>query len=145
MTTTVTNSGGTPDPNDDDNAYNKDKKPGNQGGFYSAGKGGGYTRDFNTGKIIFLPAKATGGPVTGMRPYMVGEMGPEMFIPKVSGTIITNNALDRYTRTRQTKTADSSQGTPNNIVVTVNNPAPQAAEESITRRMKVLSNSGLFG
>ena len=72
-------------------------------------------------------------------------MGPEKFIPKVSGTIITNNALDRYTRTRQTKTADSSQGTANNIVVTVNNPVPQAAEESITRRMKVLTNSGLFG
>lgn len=89
--------------------------------------------------------RATGGPVTGMTPYMVGERGPEMFIPKVSGTIVTNSALDRYTRTKETNTAANSQSPANNIVVTVNNPVPAAAEDSITRRMKVLSNQGLFG
>lgn len=40
-----------------------------------------------------LPGRATGGPVTGSQAYMVGEQGPEMFIPRVSGTIIPNGAL----------------------------------------------------
>ena len=144
--TVSTSGGGGASKNDPDNSYtdpnSKATGAASTPGFYKA-KGGGSTDIF--GRSTLYKGKAVGGPVTGMRPYMVGEMGPEMFIPKVSGTIITNNALDRYTRTRQTKTADSSQGTANNIVVTVNNPVPQAAEESITRRMKVLTNSGLFG
>ena len=88
--------------------------------------------------------KAAGGPVVGMKPYMVGERGPEMFVPKVSGTIVTNSALERYTRVKEpNSTAVSSSA--NNISVTVNNPVPEAAQDSITRRMKVLANSGMFG
>jgi hypothetical protein len=89
--------------------------------------------------------RAVGGPVTGSTPYMVGERGPEMFVPNVSGTIVTASALDRYTRTTQRQVAVDSGRNGQNIVVTVNNPVPAAAEDSITRRMKVLANSGLFG
>lgn len=38
-------------------------------------------------------ARAAGGPVMGGSPYIVGEKGPELFIPDVSGTIVPNNAL----------------------------------------------------
>ena len=34
-----------------------------------------------------------GGPVAGGNPYMVGEKGPELFVPKSSGTIVPNNQL----------------------------------------------------
>jgi hypothetical protein len=37
--------------------------------------------------------KATGGPVSGGTPYMVGEKGPELFVPGSSGSIIPNNRL----------------------------------------------------
>lgn len=37
--------------------------------------------------------KASGGAVSGNTPYMVGEVGPELFVPKGAGTIIPNNAL----------------------------------------------------
>lgn len=37
--------------------------------------------------------KATGGITPGRMPYMVGEQGPEMFVPNNSGTIIPNNRL----------------------------------------------------
>lgn len=40
-----------------------------------------------------LPGRATGGPVSGNSPYMVGERGPELFVPSVSGTIIPNNRI----------------------------------------------------
>jgi lambda family phage tail tape measure protein len=37
--------------------------------------------------------KAEGGDVSGRTPYMIGEKGPELFVPKTSGTIIPNRQL----------------------------------------------------
>jgi hypothetical protein len=42
---------------------------------------------------ISLPGRAMGGPVTGGSPYMIGERGPELFVPGRSGSIVPNNAL----------------------------------------------------
>jgi len=99
----------------------------------------------SSGGISGIRARAIGGPVEGMTPYLVGERGPEMFVPKVSGTIVTTSALDRYTRTRPNREQAQQSPAANNIMVTVNNPVPEAAQDSITRRMKVLANSGMFG
>ena len=41
----------------------------------------------------FAGARAKGGPVTAGKMYMVGEKGPEPFIPNTSGTILPNDAL----------------------------------------------------
>ena len=37
-----------------------------------------------------IQAKASGGPVNSGTPYIVGEQGPELFVPKQSGTIVPN-------------------------------------------------------
>lgn len=37
--------------------------------------------------------KAAGGPVNSNSPYIGGERGPELFVPRNSGTIIPNNAM----------------------------------------------------
>jgi hypothetical protein len=37
--------------------------------------------------------RAMGGPVNGGMPYVVGERGPELFVPRGSGSIIANNRL----------------------------------------------------
>lgn len=42
---------------------------------------------------VKVPGKAIGGSVGKNRPYMVGEQGPELFIPGGSGTIIPNRNL----------------------------------------------------
>ena len=42
---------------------------------------------------IGVSYRAAGGPVTGGMPYIVGEKGPELFMPGRSGTVIPNNAL----------------------------------------------------
>lgn len=42
--------------------------------------------------ILGLPGRATGGPVSPGRAYMVGERGPEMFVPTSSGSIAANGA-----------------------------------------------------
>ena len=39
------------------------------------------------------PARANGGSVAGNQPYMVGERGPELFVPGGNGTIIPNQNM----------------------------------------------------
>jgi len=60
---------------------------GKAGGFFS-GLGGAMG-------LPGVPGRASGGPVTGARPYLVGEKGPELFIPPVSGQIIDANKTAR--------------------------------------------------
>ena len=50
---------------------------------------GSKTGDFFTEQLGF---KAMGGPVSMSKPYMVGEKGPELFIPQQAGTIVPNGA-----------------------------------------------------
>lgn len=40
-----------------------------------------------------VPGKAEGGPITGGRPYLVGERGPELIVPRSAGTVIPNHKL----------------------------------------------------
>ena len=40
--------------------------------------------------ILGLPGRATGGPVSPGQAYMVGERGPEMFVPTAAGAIAPN-------------------------------------------------------
>jgi hypothetical protein len=42
-----------------------------------------------------IPGKAAGGPVRAGSPYIVGEAGPELFVPSSSGTIHTAGATAR--------------------------------------------------
>ncbi|MDP2026452.1 hypothetical protein [Sulfuriferula sp.] len=53
--------------------------------------GGGWGAAFSS--IVGSLFKADGGPVNANRPYIVGERGPEMFLPSVSGSIVPNHAL----------------------------------------------------
>ena len=40
-----------------------------------------------------LPGRAAGGPVSGRQPYMVGERGPELFVPGTGGSVVNNSDL----------------------------------------------------
>ena len=58
------------------------------GGFFG---GGSSSPAF--GSTAFWGGKADGGNVSSSNSYMVGERGPELFVPKTSGTVIPNNKL----------------------------------------------------
>ena len=45
------------------------------------------------GPIYDFQAKANGGPVSGGQPYMVGERGPELFVPGQSGGVMRNEDM----------------------------------------------------
>lgn len=43
-----------------------------------------------------LPGLATGGPASAGKPYLVGEEGPELFIPGISGRVLSANETADY-------------------------------------------------
>ncbi len=53
-------------------------------------KGGMGFKDILSGS---LQGRASGGPVAGGTPYMVGENGPELFMSNTGGNIVPNHAL----------------------------------------------------
>lgn len=63
------------------------------------GKGGGGGGLFSTAVDflggLFGGGKADGGAVNPSQFYMVGERGPELFVPKTAGTIVPNEAMGK--------------------------------------------------
>lgn len=58
------------------------------GGSSSGGLGGGILGLGSLiGSLFGLPGRATGGPVSPGRPYVVGERGPELFVPTSAGQV----------------------------------------------------------
>ncbi len=67
------------------------------GGGNQTGHGGLLTA---LGSVLGLPGRATGGPVSPGRAFMVGERGPEVFVPTSSGSVspITSATAPRELR-----------------------------------------------
>ncbi|MBV7255202.1 tail tape measure protein [Pacificimonas sp. WHA3] len=64
------------------------------GGFGGGSGGGGLSGLLSSVVLAFAgaPGRATGGPVAPGQAYMVGERGPELFVPTASGRIETGMA-----------------------------------------------------
>lgn len=58
---------------------------------------GGFAGSIGTMAVKALTGRAMGGPVSSNTPYMVGERGPELFVPGSSGTIVPNHAMGGMT------------------------------------------------
>ncbi len=80
------------------------------------------------GSLLGLPGRATGGPVAGGRAYLVGERGPELFVPTAAGRVET---LRPAGSTQEVK-----------VAITVNAPpggeakALQASSRQVARAVK---------
>jgi polyhydroxyalkanoate synthesis regulator phasin len=55
--------------------------------------GTGFLANFSKAAISSIQGRASGGPVSAGRPYIVGERGPELFVPGSSGGIVPNGAM----------------------------------------------------
>ena len=84
--------------------------------FSSSGSGGGNPMG-GLGSIVASlmgsPGRATGGPVSAGRPYVVGERGPELFVPGANGRI---------------ETPSSHGGRDVRVSIHVNTPTPENAQ-----------------
>jgi phage-related minor tail protein len=83
------------------------------------GGGGGLSGGLGAvlGGLLGLPGRATGGPVTAGRAYVVGERGPELFVPQGAGRIEAGAAAGART-----------------VNVTVNVAAPREASPAFMRQ-----------
>ena len=60
------------------------------GGGQQRGQGGLLTAGASIlSAALGAPGRATGGPVSPGRPFLVGERGPELFVPTASGSVAT--------------------------------------------------------
>jgi hypothetical protein len=66
-------------------------------------------------------ARALGGPVSYGKPYLVGERGPELFVPGMTGRIETNDTLRRLTADGTTAVAGSTNTRTSRGAVTITN------------------------
>ena len=92
-----------------------------------------YIRQQITGAISgFLPSifggKAIGGSVQRNQPYMVGERGPEMFVPNQSGSIVPNNEMGGGNGVVVNQTINLSTGVSQTVRTEVMNMLPQISE-----------------
>jgi hypothetical protein len=60
---------------------------------FNFGGGGGSTGPNVDLVGQYMGERALGGPVGAGQPYMVGERGPELFVPGAQGNIVPNNAM----------------------------------------------------
>lgn len=92
------------------------------------------------------PGYAKGGNMTPGRLAMVGENGPELVRPKSAMNVTPFSVLERYARTiAHGGEYRGKSENERNINITVNNPVPERASDSIARRMQNMSTLGLFG
>lgn len=78
-----------------------------------------------------VPARARGGPVARNRPYLVGEEGPELFVPDGAGQILPN--LSSGGRRGSPFDGAGGQGQAANVQVNVINNAKNTEVEQRTR------------
>lgn len=63
-------------------------------GMFGAASASSYNASGGIAEHVFNPnARANGGPVEAGTPYLVGERGPEMIVPRSAGVVIPNNQL----------------------------------------------------
>jgi hypothetical protein len=90
------------------------------GGGGSGGLGGLLNLGGIVGSILGLPGRATGGNVSPNRGYLVGERGPELFVPTSAGRVETGGAGGGSREVRVSINVVSPQGSS----------APQALQRS---------------
>jgi hypothetical protein len=49
--------------------------------------------------VLPIPGRALGGPVAANQPYLVGEKGPELFVPRFAGTVVANSGMSTGNQT----------------------------------------------
>ena len=99
------------------------------GGGGGAGSGGVLTALAGAVQGLFggSPGRATGGPVTGGRAYMVGERGPELFVPNSSGRV---EASTRGSPQRDVR-----------IAININAPSARAATQALQRSSRQVASA----
>ncbi|KQM20286.1 hypothetical protein [Novosphingobium sp. Leaf2] len=89
-------------------------------------QGGGIDVSSLFSGLLGLPGRATGGNVSPGRGYVVGERGPEVFVPTSAGRVETGTA----TRARDVR-----------VAINVNGPRGATAQQSLQRSTRQMASA----
>jgi len=87
--------------------------------------------------------RAMGGPVTRNKPYIVGERGPELFVPNGSGNVVSNGDMAGGGVTVN-QTINLSTGVQQTVRTEVMQMLPQIAEASKSAVLDARRRGGSF-
>ena len=90
-------------------------------------------------KASTLPGRANGGPVAANTAYLVGERGPEVFMPSASGQIVPN--VDLGTSVSRSGVMAGSGGNTYNISVNAGVGDPRAIGQQIVEYVRKYENA----
>jgi hypothetical protein len=102
----------------------------NLGSLFGMGGGGGQFSFGAGGYTGMGPFMAKGGPVSANSPYIVGEKGPELFMPGSSGSIVPNNKL-----------GGGSDGVTINQTINISTGVQQTVRAEIQQLLPQISNA----
>ena len=80
--------------------------------------------------------RAAGGPVSGGTPYIVGEKGPELFVPGSSGNIVPNNKMGGVNIVVNVDASDSSVEGDEGQSAQLGNMLAQAIQSELVRQKR---------
>lgn len=98
------------------------------GGSSSGGSSGLGGLIGSVGALFGLPGRATGGPVSPGRGYVVGERGPELFVPTSAGRVEAN-------------TAGSGTAKDVNVAIQLNTPRGASAPAAMQRSSRQVASA----
>lgn len=92
-----------------------------------------------------LPMKAIGGPVQRGNPYIVGERGPELFVPSRTGSIVPNNGMSGGGQVVVNQTINVSTGVQQTVRTEIKSLMPQIAESAKAAVADAKRRGGSYG
>ncbi len=78
--------------------------------------------------VLGLPGRATGGPVSPGQPYLVGENGPEMFVPTSAGSVAPNSGA-------------GGGGRDVSVAISINAPTQSSTPQSLQRSSRQVASA----
>jgi lambda family phage tail tape measure protein len=106
---------------------------------FGGGADGGYF-----GGISPRGGAAIGGPLQANSPYMVGERGPELFVPSRSGSIVPNEDMMGGSGVTVNQTINVTTGVQQTVRVEIANLMPQIAEATKAAVLDARKRGGQF-
>ena len=91
---------------------------------------------------MFKP-RANGGPVTAGQPYLVGERGPELFVPSSNGGVVANDKMGGGVTVVQN--LNISTGVSQTVRAEIRNLMPQIAETAKSAVVDSKRRGGNYG
>ena len=97
------------------------------------------------GKMTGLTPRASGGPVSSNTPYLVGENGPEMFIPKNGGYVVPNGITGGGSSVTVVQNISVETGVSQTVRAEMSSLLPRFKQEAMAGVIDAKSRGGSYG